>query len=74
MEAHETIGGLFGKLKQDYVECKLNVRILSVINQIMTFLEKITDDINLQRIASELISNSSTFLFTWKKEPSMNQC
>ncbi len=73
MEAYETIGGLFSKLKQDYIECKLNVRILAVINQIMTFLEKITDDINLQRIASELISNSNTFLFTWNKEPSKNQ-
>ncbi len=71
--AYETIGGLFRKLKQDYIECKLNVRILAVINQIMTFLEKITSDIDFQRIARELINNSSVFLFLGEKEPSVIQ-
>jgi hypothetical protein len=73
MEAYETIGGLFRKLKQDYIECKLNIRILAVINQLMTFLERITSDIDFQRIARELINNSSTFLFLGEKEPSVIQ-
>ena len=73
MEAYETIGGLFRKLKQDYIECKLNMRILAVINQIMTFLERITSDIDFQRIARELINNSEAFLFLWQKEPSRIQ-
>jgi hypothetical protein len=73
MEAYETIGGLFRKLKQDYIECKLNIRILAVINQIMTFLEKITSDIDFQRIARELINNSEAFLFLEENEPSVIQ-
>lgn len=73
MEVYETIGGLFRKLKQDYIEYKLNVRILAVINQIMMFLERITSDIDFQRIASELINNSETFLFLWQKDPSISQ-
>ena len=73
MEAYETIGGLFRKLKQDYIESKLNIRILAVIDQIMTFLEKITNDIDFQRIARELIKNSSKFLFLSEKEPSIIQ-
>ena len=68
MEAYETIGGLFRKLKQDYIECKLNVRILAVINQIMTFLERIISDIDFQRITRELINNSEAFLFLGQKE------
>ena len=69
MEAYETIGGLFRKLKQDYIEHKLNIRILAVINQIMMILEKLTSDIDFQRIARELINNSSTFLFLGENEP-----
>ena len=73
IEAYETIGGLFRQLKQDYIESKLNVRILAVIHQIMTFLERITSDIDFQRIARELINNSEVFLFSWKKETTINQ-
>ena len=73
MEAYETIGGLFRQLKQDYIESKLNIRILAVIHQIMTFLERITSDIDFQRIARELINNSEAFLFLGKKQPSVIQ-
>lgn len=73
MEAYETIGGLFRKLKQDYIEYKLDIRILAVINQIMTFLERITSDIDFQRIARELINNSSAFLSLGENEPSVIQ-
>ncbi len=40
MEAYETIGGIFRNLKQNYIEHKLNVKILAIINQIMDFLAK----------------------------------
>ncbi len=73
MEAYETIGGLFRNLKQNYIEHKLNVRILAIINQIMDFLEKITNDIDFQRIARELIINSEQFLFLREKEPALIQ-
>jgi hypothetical protein len=39
MEAYQTIGGLFKDLKQNYIENKLNVRILAVVNLIITLLE-----------------------------------
>jgi hypothetical protein len=35
MEAYETIGGLFRDLKQDYIENKLNIRILAVVDLIL---------------------------------------
>lgn len=41
MEAYETIGGLFKDLKQDYIENKLNIRILAVIHLIITILENL---------------------------------
>ncbi|MCP4269951.1 MAG: transposase [Candidatus Brocadiaceae bacterium] len=73
MEAYETIGGLFRKIKQDYIEHKLNIRILAVINQIMTILERITCNIDFEMIARELINNSSEFLFLSEKEPAIIQ-
>jgi IS4 transposase len=41
MEAYETIGGLFKDLKQDYIENKLNIRILAVVSFVITLWEKL---------------------------------
>jgi hypothetical protein len=62
MEAYETIGGLFKDLKQDHIiENKLNIRILAVVNQIITLLEKLVDSIDI--ITSKIIENIESYGF-----------
>lgn len=63
MEAYETIGGMFKDLKQDYIENKLNIRLLAVIDQILSILENIVDDIDFQQITIKLIQNIEDFRF-----------
>jgi IS4 transposase len=36
MEAYETIGGMFREIKQNYIEHKLNERLLSAISEILS--------------------------------------
>ena len=63
MEAYETIGGLFKNLKQDYIENKLNIRILAVVSLILTVLEKLIESIDIELITSKIISNIEDFGF-----------
>jgi hypothetical protein len=63
MEAYETVGGLFKDLKQDYIENKLNNRILAVVNQIITLLEKRVDLIDIEIITSKIIENIESYGF-----------
>lgn len=61
MDAYETIGGLFKDLKQDYIENKLNIRILAVVQLIIGVLEKIIDSIDIEVITSKIIKNIEDF-------------
>lgn len=61
MEAYETIGGLFRDLKQDYIENKLNIRILAVVALILTVLEKLVESIDIEYITRQIISNIEDF-------------
>ncbi|MCD8406254.1 transposase, partial [Tenacibaculum dicentrarchi] len=63
MEAYETIGGLFKDLKQDYVENKLNIRILAVVSLIIDVLEKMIESIDIELITSKIIANIQDFGF-----------
>ena len=63
MEAYETIGGLFKDLKQDYIENKLNIRILKVVNTILTVLEKLVESIDIELITTKIIENIEDFGF-----------
>ena len=63
MEAYETIGGLFKDLKQDYIENKLNIRILAVVSLILSVLEKLVESIDIEYITSKIISNIEDFGF-----------
>jgi hypothetical protein len=63
METYETIGGLFKDLKQDYIENKLNIRILAVVNLILTNLEKLVESIDIELITSKIIENIEEFGF-----------
>ena len=48
MEAYETIGGLFKDIKQDYIEHKLNERLLLAIIEIMAVFGFFTGCINIE--------------------------
>ncbi|SEI74832.1 hypothetical protein SAMN04488018_1041, partial [Myroides marinus] len=61
MEAYETIGGLFKDLKQDYIENKLNVRLLAVVALILDVLEKLVESIDIHDITTKIIDNIESF-------------
>lgn len=61
MEAYETIGGLFKDLKQDYIENKLNIRILAVVCLIIDVLEKMVESIDIESITRNIIVNIEDF-------------
>lgn len=63
MEAYETIGGLFRDMKQDYIEHKLNERLLLAIVEILAVLDLWVDNIDFEQIISKLIHYSDTFSF-----------
>ena len=63
METYETIGGLFKDLKQDYIQNKLNIRILGVVNLILTILEKLVESIDIELITSKIIENIESYGF-----------
>ena len=63
MEVYETIGGLFKDLKQDYIQNKLNIRILGVVNLILTILEKLVESIDIEIITSKIIENIESYGF-----------
>ena len=61
MEAYETIGGLFKDLKQDYIENKLNVRILAVVKLIIDVLENLVESIDIELVTRKIITNIEDF-------------
>jgi hypothetical protein len=74
MEAYETIGGLFKDLKQDYIEQKLNERILSVIIEILLVLDFLGVDFGYEATISRLVSYSESIIFFGIGENSSNIC
>ena len=56
MEAYETINGLFKDVKQDYIEHKLNDRIMMVILQVLAVLEILGVEFDYGLTISKLIS------------------
>ena len=63
VEAYETINGLFKDVKQDYIEHKLNERIMLVIIQILTVLEILGVSFDYELTISKLISYSDNLNF-----------
>ena len=62
-QAYETINGLFKDLKQDYIEHKLNERILIAIVEIIAVLELLIPEINFEETISNLILYSDKISF-----------
>lgn len=63
MEAYETIGGLFKDVKQDYIEHKLNERLLATIVEILAVLDLLIGTIDFEETISKLICYSDEFSF-----------
>ena len=63
MEAYETINGLFKDIKQDYIEYKLNERLMAVIIDILVVLDLLGVRIDFEITISNLISYSDNFNF-----------
>ncbi len=63
MEAYETIGGLFKDVNQDFIEHKLNERILALIGEILSVLELIIEDPDFNHVISQLMQNSEMLAF-----------
>lgn len=63
MEAYQTIGGIFTNIKQDYVEHKLNKRLLLAIVDILEVLELLVEDIDINSIARKLVLYSESLAF-----------
>lgn len=63
MEAYETINGLFKDVKQDYIEHKLNERLMSVIIEILLVLDFLGVEFDFEATVSNLIRYSEKFSF-----------
>jgi len=74
MEAYETINGLFKDVKQDYIEHKLNERIMSVILEILLVLDFLGVEFDFETIVSNLICYSDKFSFLKNTHDMPNIC
>ena len=63
MEAYQTIGGMFRNIKQQYVEHKLNKRLLLAMVEILNVLELLIEDIDINSVARKLILHSESLSF-----------
>ncbi len=63
MEAYETIGGIFKDLKQDYIEYRLNERLLLAIVDILEVLDLLVENIDINSIARRLVLYSESMSF-----------
>jgi hypothetical protein len=73
-QAYETINGLFNEVKQEYIEHKLNERIMAVIIEIFTVLEMLGVAFDINITVSNLISYSDKFNFLMDYVKSTNNC
>jgi len=74
IEAYETINGLFKDIKQDYIEHKLNERLMSVIIEILLVLDFLGVEFNFETIISNLICYSENFSFLENATGISNVC
>lgn len=74
MEAYETINGLFKDIKQDYIEYKLNERIMQVIVQLLAVLEMLSVEFDYEITISKLINYVNNFNSSKKESNNVNYC
>ena len=73
-EAYETIDGLFKDIKQDFIEHKLDDRIMLAIVEIIAILEFIIEDFDMETTISKLISYNEKFAFLIDIKQNENIC
>jgi len=73
-QAYETINGLFNEVKQEYIEHKLNERIMVVMIEIFTVLEMLGMSFDINITIRNLISYSDKFNFLMNYDKSTNNC
>ncbi len=61
LQINSTIETISQQKKQDYIENKLNVRILAVVNLIIDVLEKMVKSIDIELITKNVITNIEDF-------------
>jgi len=74
IKAYETINGLFKDVKQDYIEHKLNERLMSVIIEILLILYFLGVEFDFETIISNLICYSEKFSFLENTSDISNIC
>lgn len=73
-QAYETIGGLFKDVKQDFIEHKLDDRIMLAIVELIAVLEFLIDDFDIEATISKLIYYDKKFDFLRKLQEKENLC
>ncbi len=72
MEAYETIGGLFREIKQDYIEYKLNERLLVAIIEILAVLDLLIGNIDFNETICKLLHYSDELSFLKNNKNNVN--
>ena len=73
-QAYETIDGLFKEVKQDFIEHKLDDRIMLAIVELIAVLEFLIDDFDIEVTISKLIYYNEKFDFLRKIQRKENLC
>jgi len=73
-QAYQTIDGLFKEVKQDFIEHKLDDRIMLAIVELMAVLEFLIDDFDIEVTISKLIYYNEKFDFLSKLLEEENIC
>jgi len=73
-EAYETIGGLFTDVKQDFIEHKLNDRIMLAIVEILLVLDFLIEDFDIEVTIRNLIIYNDKFQFLNLLSTFKNNC
>ena len=73
-QAYETIDGLFKDVKQDFIEHKLDDRIMLAIVELIAVLEFLIDDFDIEVTISKLIYYNEKFEFLSKLQEKENLC
>jgi hypothetical protein len=73
-EAYETIDGLFKDVKQDFIEHKLDERIMLAIIELIAILELLIEDFNIEVTISKLIHYDENFAFLRILQENKNIC
>jgi len=74
-QAYETLNGLFKDLKQEYIEHKLNERILLAIVEILAVLDFLVPDFDFDETLSKLIeyADDTDFIRNIRKMLNLNE-